>query len=319
MMAISKRRIFGKVLPWLLLAVGVILVMKGTDNPGGLIDFGDQWALIGALAIVMTAIVLTGGIDLSVGSMVALSSVAIGVLWQQGWSLPVACGAAVVVGMLAGALNGTLVVIGLSPLVATLATMAFYSGLAMMLSGAEKITEFALGTAHLGGLPGEYWVLAMTFIVAVIIIHFTRFGRWCFVIGDNKLAATFAAVPVQRTQWLLYTACGLVAGVLAVIYTIRNGAIPDGQQGVELKAIACVVVGGSLITGGRGGIPFTLLGLAVLATVDMGLQFLSSNPHIRDYVKAEARLVVVGILLIAVAVWNQWTAREDETSVEENV
>lgn len=310
----SKRKWIGRLLPWLLLCVALLMVFSQVQNPRSLINVGVPWARVGALAIVMTAIILTGGIDLSVASIVSLSSMVMGVLWRNGWSVPSAAIMALVTGIIAGGFNGTLVVVGLPPLVATLATMAFYSGLALMISGAERITGFPeSGLVRIAGLPTEYWILAGTFVTALFVIHFTRFGRWCYALGDNPLAARFAAVPVHRTHWFLYAASGLVAGLLAVIYTMRDGAIPNVHRGIELNAIACVVVGGTLITGGRGGIPLTMLGLVIIANVDIGLSFMSSRV---EFFKGEARLVVVGVLLIAIAVWNEWTARDDAKEVE---
>ena len=296
-------------LPWLLLLLSLGLVCFQVERPAALVSLGVPWARVGALAIVMTAIILTGGIDLSVGSMMALSSMVMGLLWQAGWSAEAAAGVAVLVGLAAGGANGGLVVLGLSPLVATLATMAFYSGLAMMLCGGEKITKLpspAVDMSQFAGWPSEYWILGFVFAISLLIVHGTRFGRWCYAIGDNPIAARFSAVPVQRTQWWLYMASGLVAGLLAVTYTVRKGAIPNAHQGIELEAIACVVVGGTLITGGRGGILQTLLGILVVANIDIGLVFLSGG---FKFIGADARLMVVGVLLIVVAVWNEWMAR----------
>ena len=296
-------------LPWLLLLLSLGLVCFQVERPTALVSLGVPWARVGALAIVMTAIILTGGIDLSVGSMMALSSMVMGLLRQAGWPAEAAGGAAILVGVAAGGANGGLVVLGLSPLVATLATMAFYSGLAMMLCGGEKITKLpspAVDMSQFAGWPSEYWILGFVFAISLLIVHGTRFGRWCYAIGDNPIAARFSAVPVQRTQWWLYMASGLVAGLLAVTYTVRKGAIPNAHQGIELEAIACVVVGGTLITGGRGGILQTLLGILVVANIDIGLVFLSGG---FKFIGADARLMVVGVLLIVVAVWNEWMAR----------
>lgn len=127
------------------------------------------------------------------------------------------------------------------------------------------------------------------------------------------MAARFAAVPIYWTQWWLYTASGLVAGLLAVVYTTRQGANPTEHQGIELGAIACVVVGGTLITGGRGGIGLTLLGLAVMSSLDIGLSFLSFRV---SFLTADARLMVIGALLILIAVGNEWSARGDHVDPE---
>jgi rhamnose transport system permease protein len=302
-------------LPWLLLAIGVWLVASQVSRPAFLIKAGDVKARVGCIAMVMTAIVITGGIDLSVGSMLALATVVMASLWTAGVSPELAGCAALATGLAAGACNGGLVCLGLSPLVATLATMAFYRGLAVTLAGGRKITDFEvepLLDPNFMGWPGEYWLLLLLFAIALVTVHFTRLGRWCFAIGDNSIAARYAATPVKWTQFWLYVASGSVAGMLAVIYTIRKGANPEEHAGLELEAVACVVVGGTLITGGRGGIARTLLGIAVVASLDMGLKLLSGSV---SFFTAEARLMVIGSLLILIAVGNQWVADDDERRV----
>ena len=299
-------------LPWVLLAIGVWLVVSQVSRPSFLIKAGDVKARVGCIAVVMTAIVISGGIDLSVGSILALSSVVMGSLWQMGLSPEIAAVAAIAVGVLAGACNGGLVNFGMPPLVATLATMAFYRGLAVTLAGGKKITKFEadpIVELDWFGWPGEYWLLAVVFCIGLTAIHFTRFGRWCFAIGDNAIASRYAAIPVMWTQFWLYVGSGFVTGVLAVIYTLRKGANPEEHAGLELEAIACVVVGGTLITGGRGGILKTLLGIMVVASLDMGLKLLSSSVR---FFTAEARLMVIGLLLIIIAVANKWVVGDAE-------
>ena len=311
----TVKRTIAAILPWFLLAIGIWLVASQVSRPSFLVKAGDVKARVGCIALVMTAIVITGGIDLSVGSMLALSTVVMASLWNMGLSPEIAALAALATGLAAGAGNGVLVSFGLSPLVATLATMAFYRGLAVTLAGGKKITEFEtepMFDFNFMGWPGEYWLLMLLSVFALVTIHFTRFGRWCFAIGDNPLAARYAAVPVKWTQFWLYVASGLVAGMLAIIYTMRKGANPEEHAGLELEAVACVVVGGTLITGGRGGIALTLLGIAVVTSLDMGLRLLSSSV---SFLNAEARLMVIGSLLILIAVGNKWVASEDERRV----
>lgn len=294
-------------LPTLLLLVSLALVFFQVRDFRPLVDSGTKWAEIGALAVVMTAIILTGGIDLSIGSIVALTAVLVGVLWQQA-GMPVGLAALLAVLLAAGcgAINGLLVTMGLSPLVATLATMAFFRGLAMTLSGGGRITGFPEAFRdwqQLLGIPTHYWLLCLAVVTGYLIIHRCRFGSWCYFLGDNPRAARFAAVPVTRVQLMLYTMSGLVAGLVGVIYTMQfNAAVPDASTGIELHVIACVVVGGTLITGGRGSIPRTLLGLIILAHLDTGLDFLGYRV---SWMTAEARQVAIGLLLITVAIWNQ--------------
>ena len=162
-----------------------------TENPRGLIRAGVQWMEVGSVAVVMTAIIITGGIDLSVGSMVALCSVCIGVLWEDGLSIQMASVCAVAVGLAAGLLNGLLVVVGLSPLIVTLATMAFYSGLALALSNAEPIgftneLVMAMEDANLlFGYPLQYYFFLIVLVLGYLLLHRCRIGRACFYIGEN--------------------------------------------------------------------------------------------------------------------------------------
>ena len=303
MTADPLRRLLPTLLPVTLGLVAIVLVVSETSRPAAVLNMLRPWGEIGALAAMMTAIILTGGIDLSVGSIIALASVTFGLSWQGGWSPAVASGAALAVGLLAGAINGTLVVAGIAPLVATLATMAFYAGLALAVSRATRVSGLpeaftALGQESWLGLPNQWVLFLIVWLAALVVVHHTRFGRYLYAIGENPLAAEFAAVPVRKVQWWLYTASGGVAALVALFYTARGGAaVPDAGAGLELQAIACVVVGGTRVTGGLGGLGRTLLGVVVMALLDVGLQFATPNAY--------ARLLLVGLLVIGVAVWNE--------------
>ena len=301
-----------------MLLLALALLNAEHVKPTAVMRFWPAWAETGTLAVALTAIMLTGGIDLSVGSIMALAGMTLGLLWRDAhWPIAAAALAAVLVGGVAGAVNGTLVVLGLPSLVVTLATMAFYAGLALAISGGQRISglppEFCdLGRERIAGLPNQVWLLAAALVVGWIVVHHTRFGRYLYAIGDNRTAATFAAVPVRRLEWSLYVASGLVAGVVAVFYTARTGAaIPTAGQGRELEAITCVVLGGTLVTGGFGGIGRTALGIVVLAHLEIALQFAdelkvtlpgSDTPW---QLTSHARLIILGVLLVAVAIWNQ--------------
>lgn len=305
-------------LPWLLLAAALALVFRQVQRPSALLQLWRGWAEIGVLASVMTAILLTGGIDLSVGSTIALCGMVVGVLWQRyDWPIELAAVAGVACGFAAGAVNGSLVVMGIAPLVATLATMAFYAGLAMAISGGDRIVGLPDGFTWIGqgkllALPNQLWLLGAGFLAAYVVVHHTRHGRYLYAIGENRLAARFAAVPVARVDWTLYALSGLVAGVVALAYTSRGGAaVPRPQAGYELQVIACVVLGGTRVTGGAGGIGRTLLGLAVLSHLQIGLGLLGSfKLHVpwsdsAWVLTAHSRSIVIGVLLVAAAVWNE--------------
>lgn len=306
-------------LPAALLAVAVGLVVWQTSRPLAVLNMWRPWGEVGALAVAMTAIILTGGIDLSVGSIIALAGVTLGLVWQSTGSMSAAAFVALCAGTAAGTINGTLVTLGIAPLVATLATMAFYAGLAMALAHGERVASLpeaftAWGQASWLGAPSQLWLFVAVWLVGWVVVHHTRFGRYLFAIGENPLAARFAAVPVRAVQWWLYTASGALSALVAIVYSARSGAVvPTAGAGIELQVVACVVLGGTRVNGGRGGLGRTLLGVAVLSLLDIGLQFVSGELHIPWtqvvwQFSANARLLLVGMMVIGVAVWNERTA-----------
>jgi rhamnose transport system permease protein len=297
------RALLPYLLPGLLLAIAVAMVASRVSRPAAVLDMWRPWGEIGALASVMTAIMLTGGIDLSVGAIMALACVSLGRAWQAGWPLGWATVAALAVGLAAGAINGTLVVAGIAPLVATLATMAFYAGAAMAIARGQRVpglpvefTDWGQG-AYLG-LPNQLALFAVVLAGAWIVVHHTRFGRYLYALGDNRTAAQFAALPLRSLEWSLYAASGLTAAAVAVVATARGGAaVPTPPVDIELQTIACVVLGGTRVTGGYGGLGRTLLGVAILSLLDIGLQFSSLSGDVRP--------MLLGALVIGMAIWNQ--------------
>lgn len=319
MTAANAKRWRPFVLPAVLLAVAAALVVSQTTRPWAVLDMWRPWGEVGALAVVMTAIILTGGIDLSVGSIIALAGVVLGVVWQAWGSMPIALAVALGAGTVAGAVNGALVVLGIAPLVATLATMAFYAGLAMAIAQGQRVAGLPAGFAAIGQaswlvVPNQLALFALVWICGWMVVHHTRFGRYLFAMGENPLAAQFAAVPVRAVQWWLYTINGATAAVVAIVYCARSGAVvPNAGAGIELQVIACVVLGGTRVTGGLGGLGRTLLGVAILSLLDIGLQFISGEVRVpwTDLAwqfSANARLLLVGLLVIVVAVWNERAA-----------
>jgi ribose/xylose/arabinose/galactoside ABC-type transport system permease subunit len=237
-------------------------------------------------------------------------------MWQWSGSMPLAAVAALGAGSAAGAVNGALVVLGIAPLVATLSTMALYAGLAMAIAQGQRVAGLpadfaAIGQASWLVVPNQLVMFALVWIGGWVVVHHTRFGRYLFALGENPLAAYFAAVPVRAVKWWLYTASGVVAALVAIVYCARSGAVvPNAGAGIELQVIACVVLGGTRVTGGSGGLGRTLLGVAILSLLDIGLQFISGEVRVpwTDMAwqfSANARLLLVGLLVIVVAVWNE--------------
>ena len=327
MNASLRQRLVRESLSWLLLVLALGLVFSRLPRAAGILPLWRPWAELGVLSLGMTAVILTGGIDLSIGSIVTLSGAVLGYLWQvMGWPMGVAASAALLTGTLAGALNGLAISWGMSPLVTTLASMALYSGLAMALLEQSRITGFppgflALGNGSVAGLPGQVWLLLIAAASLAVLVHATRFGRYLFSLGDQRQSAEFAGVPVRKVERTLYALNGFLAGLVALWFTARRGAaVADAGQGLELQVIACVVLGGTRVTGGSGSIARTLLGLGILAHLEIGLRLwgnqMVSLPGLDWQVPltANARLILIGLLVILVALLNERLAPRQRDS-----
>ena len=235
---------------------------------------------IGLLALALTPVILTAGIDLSVGSLLGLCAVVFGQLWHDaGLSIPVAGVLTLCLGTVAGGLNAVLITgLRLPPLIVTLGTYSLFRGLAEALTrGAVTYTDFPAGFLFLGqerwlGLPTQAWPFAAVAVGFWLLVHATTFGRSFRAIGFAPEGARYAGLPVERRVALVYVLAGTVAALAALIYTARLGqAKADAGTGYELFAITAVVLGGTSIFGGRGSVTGTLLGVAAIAVLKNGL------------------------------------------------
>ena len=254
---------------------------------------------VGLLALALTPVILTGGIDLSCGALLGLSAVVFGAIWRDaGQPLPVAVAAALGVGLLGGAINAWMVAgFGRPALIVTLGTASLFRGLAEGLTGgAVNYSGFPTGFLHLGqgrvlGLPTQAWVLVAAVAVIAVLVHAATIGRALRAIGYAPEGARFAGIPVGRRLALVYLLSGGAAGVAGLVYAARLGhARADAGTGFELSAITAVVLGGTSIFGGRGSVWGTMLGLVALGVLANGLR-LADQP-------AELAGVLTGILLI---------------------
>jgi rhamnose transport system permease protein len=235
---------------------------------------------IGLLALVMTPIILTGGIDVSVGSLLGLCAILFGKLWRDaGMPIPVAIACTLCLGTLAGGLNALLITwFRLPALIVTLGTYSLFRGLAEAIThGVDTFTNFPASFLFLGqerflGMPAQAPIFFAAAICIWLLVHRTTFGRSFRAIGFSPDGAHYAGIPVERRLVLAYALAGLVAAVAAVIYTARLGqAKADAGTGYELYAITAVVLGGTSIFGGKGSVHGTLLGVAAIAVLNNGL------------------------------------------------
>jgi len=266
-------------------------------TPETQLDLANSVWVLAILAIPMTLIVLTGGIDLSVGATMSLSAVVLGLGFEAGAPWFVCVLLALVTGSIAGLLNALFVAkFKIHPLIVTLATMSAFFGLAEGLSHARAISGFppaylALATSRTGHLPFPGWLVLLVAAGSIALLSRTVNGQAIYSIGLNETASRFSNIKVDRIKLALYTLAGTAAGIAAVFYTCRrNTARADIGQGLELDVVTAVVLGGTSIYGGRGGIVGTLLGVLL---VHETRQFVSWH-----WEKDELNLIVIGLVLI---------------------
>jgi ribose/xylose/arabinose/galactoside ABC-type transport system permease subunit/ABC-type sugar transport system substrate-binding protein len=273
-------------------------------------------AEVGLLAFGLTLVIKTGGIDLSVGSLMGLSAVVLGAMWSSlGLPIWVAVALTVAFGALGGALNGWVVTrLGVPPLIVTLGTFSLYRGLAEAFTGGYvSYTGFpahflALGQGYVaGGIPLQLIVVALCFVGLWLLLHRTIFGREVTAIGFKLEGARYAGVRVERVIRWTYIISGALAALAGTIYVSRIGqAKADAGLGYELSAIAAVVLGGTSIAGGRGTLHGTLLGLLSLIILQNGLR-LSGQP-------SEIAGIFTGAILIGAIALNQFWSRQQRTA-----
>jgi len=235
---------------------------------------------IGLLALALTPVILTGGIDLSVGSLLGLSAVLFGKFWHDaGMPVGVAAACAIGVGALAGGLNALLITaLRIPPLIVTLGTYSLFRGLAeAVVKGSVSYTDFPEAFLFLGqerwlGLPAQAWPFLAAAVLTWVLVQRTAFGRSFRAIGFSPEGARYAGIPVGRRLAMVYVLAGMVSALAAIIYTARLGqAKADAGTGYELFAITAVVLGGTSIFGGTGSVLGTLLGVAAIAVLKNGL------------------------------------------------
>ena len=261
---------------------------------------------VGLVALPMTYIIITGGIDLSAGSTLGLCAIMLGVLWKNfGLPLELAIALTLVIGALAGLVNGWIITrVGVPPLIATLATLALYRGLAEGISQARSVRGypdwfFVLGQGELAGIPTQLWFLAVLIVLFGVALARTSFGRTLYAIGNNETASRFSGLPVDRAKLLIYGLSGLMSGLAAWIFVSRvRTTRSDMGTGLELDVIAAVVLGGTSIFGGTGSILGTALGVALVQVLKNGLALTG--------VKGDATIVVIGAVLILSILITNW-------------
>jgi ribose transport system permease protein len=289
---------------WVLLIMCAVaaLISEAFLNPFNIINVLRQIALFGIVSVGMTFVILTAGIDLSVGSIVAVVAVTAAMLLDGGIPIPLVIIAGLAIGSLMGAVNGAGITLGgIPPFIMTLGTMVMGRGLAMTISDGHPIhfravaDQFSwLGQGHLLGLPVPVWVFAGVAALAAGMLRFTPFGRNIYAVGSNPEAARLAGIDVRRTVFMVYLLSGFLSGLTALIFISRlTVGEPVAGVGLELEAIAITVIGGTSLFGGEGRISGTILGAAIVAVLANILNLFGVSPFTQQIVKGAIIIAAV--------------------------
>lgn len=292
----------GPFLAFVLLFIVVAVLNPSFIEPLNLLNLLRQVSINALIAFGMTFVILTGGIDLSVGSILALSSALMAGMIVSGVDPILAIFIAALLGAVMGAVNGLLVTKGkVAPFIATLATMTIYRGLTLVYTNGNPITglgdhySFQLfGRGYFFGIPVPAVTMMVTFFILWFILHKTSFGRKTYAIGGNEKAAFVSGIKVDRVKCLIYSLAGMMAAISGAILTSRlNSAQPTAGTAYEMDAIAAVVLGGTSLAGGKGRIFGTLVGALIIGTLNNGLNLLGVSSFYQQVVKGIVILIAV--------------------------
>lgn len=251
-----------------------------------------QVSINAIIAAGMTVVILSGGIDLSVGSVMALSGTFSAGLMIQGVPIIIAAVIGLLVGAAFGLVNGTLIAFAkLPPIIVTLAMMEIPRGIGLLYTGGYPLINLPnafsfLGNGRILGIPMPIYVMLLVYLVAYFLLNRIPFGRYVYSLGGNEKAARLSGVPVQKNKVLIYVLSGATAALGGLVLTSRLASgQPQAGGGFELDAIAAVVLGGTDINGGRGHILGTLVGAMILGVLNNGLNLMGVSPYIQRVLK----------------------------------
>ncbi|MEO8243116.1 MAG: ABC transporter permease [bacterium] len=274
-------------------------------KPENLIGILRSQALVAIMATGMTFVIMTGGVDLSVGPVLALSGVVNFYVMDAGWGLPLSMSAAIATGLLIGAANGTLIAaLNLPPIIVTLAALSIVRGSALLLGGpdlhsirGQPVFTF-LGSGQLFGLPFSVVIAAVVAALMIFVQKLTPLGLLVAAIGENERAAWLSGLRVRRVKVLLYGLCSAGAALAGLIQTsqVHTAAATYGEFGTELDVIAAVVLGGTSLSGGTGSVARTMLGVLFLGILNNGMSIMNMPINLQLIAKG---IIIAGALAAA--------------------
>jgi ribose/xylose/arabinose/galactoside ABC-type transport system permease subunit len=297
---VNRARQFGTLIGLVALCLVLWILTPYFLTVSNLLNVAEQTSINAIVAVGMTFVILSAGIDLSVGSIVALSGVILGMALRDGEPPALALALALAVGVVSGAVNGLLVSHGgLPPFIVTLGTMSIARGAALLVTEGRPISGFAasfrvLATGRVGFVPAPVIITAAVYLLAHLVLTRTTFGRYVYAIGGNEEATRLSGVAVRFHKAMIYAVSGLTSAVAAVILTARlNSAQPIAGMMYELDAIAATVIGGTSLMGGEGTLGGTLVGALIMGVLRNGLNLLGVSSFLQQ-------IVIGGVIVIAV-------------------
>ncbi|WP_310173979.1 ribose ABC transporter permease RbsC [Neobacillus niacini] len=294
----------GPLLGLIILIVIVSILNPSFLEPLNILNLLRQVAINALIAFGMTFVILTGGIDLSVGAILALSSALTAGMIVSGLDPILAIIVGCIFGGIMGMVNGLLIIKGkMAPFIATLATMTAFRGLTLVYTKGNPITGLGdnylfqlFGRGYFLGIPVPAITMIVTFVLLYIVLHKTPFGRKTYAIGGNEKAALISGIKVPNVKLIIYGLSGLLAALAGSILTSRlNSAQPTAGTSYELDAIAAVVLGGTSLSGGKGRIFGTLIGALIIGTLNNGLNLLGVSSFYQQVVKGI--VIIIAVLL----------------------
>lgn len=301
-----------RLLPFLtliLLCVALTIATPHFLTPINLASVVRQTAVINIMALGMTLVIISGGIDLSVGSILAVAGLFGTMAIKAGWPIPLAILVGIGSGLVCGLLNGLMITrLKIAPFIVTLGTLGAYRGFALVISKGLPVHEIPaafsfLGAGNLLGVPFSLWVLVSCAVAMHFLLENTKLGRYSFAIGSNASAAFYAGVPIKNVLTVVYAIAGLLSGLAGMVEASRlMTGQPTAGQGYELQAIAAVVIGGGSLQGGEGSVIGTLIGAFIMGLLSNGSDLLGINPYWQQ--------VTIGAVIIAAVGFDELRKRK---------
>ena len=261
-----------------------------------------QTAVINIMALGMTIIIISGGIDLSVGAILAMGGLLGTMAMEKGFPILIGIAVGLVVGLLCGLLNGFLIArLRIAPFIVTLGTLGVFRGSTLLISNGLPVHQIPqafsfLGEGNLLGVPFVLWVLVICAVGMHFVLEHTRLGRYAFAIGSNSAAAVYAGIPVSRYTMAVYAIGGLLTGLAGMIEASRlMTGQPTAGNGYELQAIAAVVIGGGSLHGGEGSVMGTLVGAFIMGLISNGSDLLGISNYVQQ-------VIIGAVIILAVSV-----------------